>query len=170
MIVGIMSDSHGDVRATARAIDLLSAGGAAYFIHCGDVCGEAVLDCLTCRPATFVWGNCDLPTPQLRKYVLAVGLSWPDGPARLDLAGKRIGVYHGHERQFAESINGDFDYVFYGHTHEFADDRRGMIRLINPGALYRARPRTCALLNLATDELTFLDLRTGNPVQLPVAK
>lgn len=160
MLIGIMSDSHGDAAATARAIKTLTDRGAEYFIHCGDICGDNVLAELAGRPYTFVWGNCDDPTPLVKKYVQSLGLPWPQQPVRIELAGKTIAVYHGHERGFAVAteIDHDFDYLFHGHTHKRADRRVGECRIINPGALYRANPRTCALLNLVTDKLDFLKL------------
>lgn len=167
MRLGIMSDSHGDEAATAAAVVLLEGLGAEYLIHCGDICGEGVLAELAGRPCTFVWGNCDRPTSALRKYVVALELPWPRDDTRLTLADRRIAVYHGHERGFQNACRGvgvDCDIVFYGHTHQYADQRIGGCRFINPGALYRARPRTCALLDLADSSLQVL--RIDNGVQM----
>jgi len=61
MIVGIMSDSHGDANATARAVSVLESHGAQVLFHCGDICAMSVLDELAGRKAHFVWGNCDSP-------------------------------------------------------------------------------------------------------------
>lgn len=167
MLVGIMSDSHGDATATARAIAILEGLGAEHFFHCGDLCSASVLDELAGRPCTFVWGNCDDVIPTLRKYVATLGLEWPRRETSLELVGRRIAVYHGHEPGFSTAAeeNG-FDYIFHGHTHVCADRRIGKCRVINPGALYRANPRTCALLDLASDELTFLRIDNGRKVTL----
>src|SRR5690349_17826481 len=100
MLIGLMSDSHGDAVMTARAIALLKEHGAEIFIHCGDICGEEVLDELAVVQAKFVWGNCDVPNAALRKYVQSIGLNPPDGPLHFELEGKKIGVYHGHEKSF----------------------------------------------------------------------
>jgi predicted phosphodiesterase len=43
--------------------------------------------------------------------------------------------------------------VFYGHTHQAAEHRTGKTRVINPGALHRARPKTFVVLDLATGEV-----------------
>src|SRR5262245_8132687 len=154
MIIGLMSDSHGDAIMTAKAIALLQEHGARTFIHCGDICGEGVLEELAVVQAHFVWGNCDTPTAELRKYVKAIGLTPPEGPLLLELAGKKIGVYHGHERTFEHAaLEHTLDYVFYGHTHRFADEEEDGCRWINPGALHRARPHTCATIDLKTGKL-----------------
>ena len=39
--------------------------------------------------------------------------------------------------------------------------RQGRVRLINPGALYRAATKTVAVLNTQTDELRFLTVSEG---------
>lgn len=165
-LIGIMSDSHGDAAATARAIELLTQRGATKFIHCGDICGEGVLDELAGHDCAFIWGNCDSPSAPLRKYVRTLGLPWPDGPLQLKLSRKRVAVFHGHEPEFPRSVeSGDFDYIFYGHTHRLADQRVKGCRVINPGALYRARIKTVALVDAAADSVRFLDVDTGKDVR-----
>ena len=168
MIVGILSDTHGDRDAARQAIALLAAHGAQVFFHCGDVGGERVLDEFIQRRLHFVWGNCDDPTPSLRRYVVeTLGLALPREPLRVELAGRRIAVYHGHEREFAPAVRApDYDYLFYGHTHVADDQRDNGARFINPGALHRARVKTVATLDLATDELIYRTL-DGAIVQVP---
>lgn len=166
MIVGVLSDSHGDARTTASAVALLEHLGAAALVHCGDIGGDDVLSELLGLPARFVWGNTDYESARLRRYAESIGLTPPNTvPVRWTLAGKNIAIYHGHERQFEtwlrrgedeESERGDepaVDYVLYGHTHVAADARIGGVRLINPGALHRARIYTVATLDLVTDQL-----------------
>ena len=165
MIIGIMADSHGDAEATARAIEILERGGAEKILHCGDICSEGVLDELAGRDCVFVWGNCDQPSETLRHYVATLGLPWPQWPIRLEIDGKRVGLFHGHEHGFITARREPgLDYLFHGHTHRPSDSRENGCRIINPGALYRADPHTVALLNIETDELTFLHAQTGEPV------
>lgn len=167
MLLGILSDSHGDAATTARAIALLESRGAERLIHCGDICGESVLDELAGHPVTFVWGNCDSPTPTLRKYVASLGLTCPESSVELEADGKRIAVFHGHEPGFPRAIeSGRYDYIFYGHTHRYADEHIGKTRVINPGALYRAAVKTVATLDVATDRVTFLQIDSGDAVKV----
>ncbi len=46
-----------------------------------------------------------------------------------------------------------FDYVFYGHTHVREQHRTGRTLVANPGALFRANPKTCIVLDLLTGEI-----------------
>jgi putative phosphoesterase len=166
MLVGILSESHGDAEATARAIAILERRGAQKLFHCGDICGEHVLAELAGHDCTFVWGNCDSPAPSMRGYVASLGLSWPTHPVRVELCGKRIGLYHGHEREFRAAMDEPgLDYIFFGHTHECCDRRDNGRRLINPGALQGRGARTIATLDLATEVVQFLSAETGAEVR-----
>lgn len=155
MLIGILSDSHGQHLAVGKALALFDEHDVEYLIHCGDVGGMEVFDQLINRPCTFVWGNCDMPGPGIEDYLRTVGLSDPtDVPTHLELDGKRIAVFHGHEKGFDLALRTlDVDYIFHGHTHTRRDERFGKKRIINPGALHRARPKTVAILDTITDEL-----------------
>ena len=50
------------------------------------------------------------------------------------------------------------DYILHGHTHCKRDERIGRCRVINPGALHRANPKSVATLDTASDTLTFHDI------------
>ena len=161
MLVGILSDSHGHPIPVQQAMALFDARGVEHIIHCGDIGGLEVFDELVGRRCTMVWGNTDVPGGGVLGYLQAAGLSAPQiGPARVTLEGKTIAVFHGHERGFDTAVaNLGVDYIFHGHTHECRDDRVGKTRIINAGALHRARRKTVAMLDTATDELTFHEIR-----------
>ncbi len=138
--------------------------GVDHVIHCGDVGGMPVFDQLAGRPCTFVWGNMDLPDDGLLAYLETIGLAVPnEAPVRLTLDDKRFAVFHGHEYGFERALASlGVDYILHGHTHVARDDRRAAFadrrdgtRIINPGALHRARRKTVATLDTAADELGF---------------
>lgn len=173
MILGLLSDTHGQSERAANAIALLKEHGATAFVHCGDLCGEGVMESLAGERAWFVWGNCDLPDAGMRACAAGLGLPLPQGvPLRLEVDGRRLAVFHGHEREFGpvyRLLAGEtatapagfegVDYVLYGHTHVKNDLRLGSLRIINPGALHRAKPYTVATLDLQSDELQFHQVR-----------
>lgn len=144
----------------SRAIELFDSLGVAHLMHCGDVGEEPVFDELVGRPLTFVWGNTDFPTPALHAYLSGVNIEPPNGvPRYVELDGKRFAVFHGHERGFeAALVSLDVDYILHGHTHLRRDERLGRGRVINPGALHRANPKTVATLDTVTDELRFHEI------------
>ena len=157
MILGILSDSHGQATITAEAVEQLVNCGAEQLIHCGDVGSEAVLEELLIRPALVVWGNCDYDRSTLSRYARSLGIAAAAPHGELSCEAGRIGVFHGHEPQFPSATRaGRYRYLLYGHTHLRADQRVGPTRLINPGALHRARVKSVALLDTAKDKLQFL--------------
>ncbi len=164
MIIGIMSDTHGDVKRTARAIDALKKFHPMHIIHCGDIGSSSVITELATGfadptiPVTCVLGNVDGWNDDLMSY-------WPHVQiqgrfAKLELVGKNIAVVHGDDFNRFQSaiIRQEFDYVFTGHTHVRSDEREGRTRVINPGALHRASEPGCAVLDLETDTLTYLSV------------
>ena len=156
MLIGIMADSHGNAPVVKQAFKLLDDLGAKAFFHCGDVGGQSILDEFVGRRIWFVWGNTDWAAPGTNMFLQATGLPIPEVPTRVTLAGKSIAMCHGHERVFVKlSRRPDADYLLSGHTHVTSDTRVGDCRLINPGALHRAVPRTVATLDLARDILQF---------------
>lgn len=160
MLIGILSDSHGRHLAVREAIHLFDRLGVEHVIHCGDVGGIDVFDELVGRPVTFVWGNMDDADSGVLAYLKSVGLRPPGKvPVRVTLDGKRFAVFHGHERGLDRAIESlDVDFILHGHTHLRRDERLDGKRVINPGALYRARRKTVATLDTATEMLTFHDI------------
>ena len=161
MIVGILSDTHGKADAAARGIELLLAAGAEYLLHCGDVGGESVLDTLSTLPAAFVFGNNDYDHRDLADYASAIGVCCLGIDGTLELDGKTIAVTHGDVPRLISrytAADAAVDYLLTGHSHVPHDRRVGRVRWINPGALYRATPKTVATLDLATDTLAVLDV------------
>ena len=162
VLIGILSDTHGAGEAASAAVSLLLSKGAQHLIHCGDVGSQSVLDALAGEvPAAFVWGNTDHDRAGLRRYAASLKIECFDTFGELDLAGKRIAVTHGDDARRVRQILADqqHDYLLVGHTHVREDRRVGRVRLINPGALYRAAEKTVALLDLAGDDLRFLTVR-----------
>lgn len=160
LLIGILSDSHGRHLLVRKAMALFDDLDVGHVIHCGDVGGVKVFDEVVGRPFTFVWGNTDYESPDLLGYLEGAGLSAPVSvPTSLTLHGKNIAVFHGHERGFAAAVDGlDVDYILHGHTHIACNEVFNGRRIINPGALHRARRKTVATLDTATDVVTFHEI------------
>ena len=158
VIIGILSDTHDRADAMAEGMRALREAGAAFFVHCGDVGSERVLDLLAGEPAAFVWGNTDWDRRGLERYAEQLGVTCYGNLANLLLDGKQIAVTHGDDHRLKQRLlaGQQYDYVLQGHTHVAHDERIGRTRLINPGALHRAKVKTVATLDLIADRLTFL--------------
>ena len=59
--------------------------------------------------------------------------------------------------------------MFYGHTHVREQHRTGRTLVANPGALFRANPKTCVVLDLISGELKPIIIPSGKPGESTVA-
>jgi putative phosphoesterase len=164
MLIGILSDTHDRVETMKLAVALLKNAGAEFFIHCGDVGGTGVLDHLAGLKAVFVWGNTDWDRLPLQRYAQGLGIACYGSMGDIQLDGKRIAVLHGDDAALMQKllVGQQYDYLFHGHTHVRRDERIGKTRVINPGALQRAKEKSVALLDSTSDQLRFLIVGGGN--------
>lgn len=160
MLIAILSDTHDRTDTMAAAVQLLHSRGANYFIHCGDVGSPAVLDHLAGLRAAFVWGNCDWDRLALERHAKSIGIECFGAFGELELDGRKIALIHGDDPALKRRLLSEQqrDYLLQGHTHVRQDLRVGRTRIINPGALHRANPKTVALLDTAEDLLEFLEI------------
>lgn len=151
MKIGIVSDSHGDVRVFE---DMLSASGAAdaeMWLHAGDFAPDAdVLEEMTGKPVVRVLGNCDFHMEGVYDETV------------VEIVGHRIFLTHGHlfnvrfdTAMLAEAAReSGADIAVYGHTH-IALEERGDITVLNPGSIARPRDErrgSFMLVELSEDE------------------
>lgn len=157
MRIGILSDTHDQVARTGRAIATLIDEGAEVLIHCGDLTGPDIVYECSLLPCYYVFGNNDFDEDALRTAMGAAGGTCLDFGGIVELGGRKIAVTHGDvTREIRRLAATQPDYLFFGHSHEAADDRDGPTRWVNPGALHRARAWTVAVLDLELDQLRFL--------------
>ena len=159
MLIALLSDTHDSVANTQAALALLVPHRPAAYLHAGDLVSTSMLDLFIGLPFHFVFGNNEYDHAELRSRALALGLTCHGQQADLTLGPARICLTHGHDGRLSRAArSGDFTYIIHGHTHVRRDERVGKTRIINPGAVQRASVRSVALLNVATDELRFLEL------------
>lgn len=159
MLIGIVSDTHGHVANTLRAIRMLKEFPLAAVFHCGDI-GSSEIPCLfTDWPTYFVFGNCDDPR-ELRPAIKEANQNCWERFGSIELGGRKIAVLHSDDaRLFREVIDGgEYDLVCYGHTHLRKTEQVGKTLVLNPGALFRATPKTFALVELDDLSVHFLSI------------
>jgi putative phosphoesterase len=160
MLIGILSDTHDRADAMAAGVAVLRRAGAQFFVHCGDVGTERVLDHLAGLPSAFVFGNTDWDRAALARYAETIGVACHGTFADLELGGKKVAVTHGDDARIKQRILTEkrHDYLLQGHTHVRADERVGTVRVINPGALHRAKEKTVATLATEKGEVNKLEV------------
>jgi putative phosphoesterase len=121
MLVGVISDTHGLMRALA----LRALKGAVLIIHAGDVGKPEVLDQLrTIAPTHVVRGNVDTQS------------WWADLPATLDVDvdGMRFHVLHDIAELDIEPESAGLAAIVFGHSHKPSIEMRGGVLYLNPGS------------------------------------
>jgi putative phosphoesterase len=150
MKIGVLSDSHGAVGTVQQALSEFQARGVELIIHCGDIDDASTVRAFAGWNCHFVFGNCDADRAGIRRAVESIGGTLHDPFGQLELAGRQVAWLHGDNtgmKRDLELIN-HYDYLFYGHTHVAEQHLVGRTLVINPGALYRARQKTCLVLDL----------------------
>jgi putative phosphoesterase len=153
MRIGILSDTHSRYATVETALKLLEEHRVDLLIHCGDI-EDAETVWLFPGNTHFVFGNCDAERSSLRQAMYGIGATLHEPFGRLELAGSKIAFVHGDDNRLLDRLaqGGDYDYLFHGHTHIARDEQTGRTRVINPGALFRARPKTFVVLDLESGE------------------
>jgi uncharacterized protein len=154
MNIGVISDTHGDVAMTRRALDILDRQGVGLTIHCGDV-GSAVVPLFDGRQVHFVAGNTDDPE-DLRQAIYDADHTLHDEPGTLEIEGRQIAFLHGHDIVLLNHTvhSGHWHLVCHGHTHAAMVRREGSTLVVNPGAISRTRTPSLAIVELPSMEVT----------------
>jgi putative phosphoesterase len=149
MNIGVVSDTHGQGEYTRQAVGILQSLDVDLVLHCGDIGAVEIVPLFDRWPAHFVLGNVDYDEAAYERAIRASGQTFHGRFGTVKAGGLTIALLHGDdERRMAEAIaGGRFDVVCHGHTHVAAQRQEGRTLVLNPGALYRARPHTFALLH-----------------------
>ena len=158
MRLGILADTHDERVRTEEAVALLRAEGAEALIHCGDLASPPIVAALAVLPSWFVFGNHDSDmVPHLERAAAEFGVACLGWGGVVELAGKRVGVAHGHVSvDVRRVLAAKPDYLLSGHFHAALGSTHGGVRRINPGALYQADEFTVALLDVELGQVRFL--------------
>lgn len=170
MKIGVISDTHGDLRAWQRALSLMS--GAELIIHAGDVLYHGprnpipegydpaglALSLNQVGSLIIVRGNCDADVDQL---VIDVPIMSPY--AFIFVEGLRIIVHHGveWEQKSKEDLARRYkaNLLISGHTHRGSLDATHNAVFLNPGSPSLPKepaPASIALIENGTVKLVSL--------------
>ena len=159
MKIGLLSDSHDDMAAIARAVALFNAEGVVQVLHAGDIVSPFTFEIFRGLQAPLggVFGNNDGDRLLLRER--SAGALRPQ-PHFVTLDGLRVVIVHEPPLVRSLARSGDFDCVVYGHTHEPDVRREAAALVVNPGkaAVLDKGRATVAVLETETREARIVDL------------
>jgi len=153
MRIAILSDTHSRYATIEKALKLVEEHNVELMLHCGDI-DDSESVWLFPPNTHFVFGNCDMERAAIRQAVHGIGATLYEPFGRLELNGVQIAWLHGDDHGLMRTVerSGDYDYLFYGHTHVADERQTGRTRVINPGALHRARQKTFMVLDVESGE------------------
>lgn len=155
MKIAVMSDSHGRYHTVEKALTILQERNVNFVIHCGDIDDADTVWLFQGFTVHFVFGNCDHTQKlSIQQAVHGIGETLHRPFGQVEVEGMKLAFVHGDDWDLLEKLenSGAYDFLFYGHTHHAEEHRSGRTRVINPGALHRAIPKTFLLLDLPGGE------------------
>jgi predicted phosphodiesterase len=90
----------------------------------------------------------------MQQAIYGIGGTLHGAWGQLEMNDVKIAFTHSDDARLFRDLQQSeaFDYIFYGHTHVAKEHKVGRTRVINPGALHRARPKAFLILDLATGQ------------------
>ena len=153
MRIGVVSDTHNQLRNAQRIVELFNAAGVERVVHTGDITQAKTLDVLGRleMPLVGVYGNNDLERDSLERTAQELGMTIVDPPLRLEWGGRALSVVHDPRAIDAEML-AECDFVLHGHSHLHVLERRDACWVFNPGE--------CAGIMTGLNAIGVVDLET----------
>ena len=133
MRIGVVSDTHNQLRNVRRIVELFNAARVDRVVHTGDITQAKTLDVFggLAAPLVGVFGNNDEREP-LRAAARAAGIRLEEPPLSVEWCEKRLLVVHDPHFLTEEDLT-THDVVLHGHTHRPVHERRHGALVFNPG-------------------------------------
>ncbi len=169
MIVGIISDSHDNLSALHKALELFKRHEVSLLIHLGDISSPFTFRHLVEYPGRIivVLGNNDGDRLLLKEIAIKAGATLRESISIISISNRKLLLMHGFgsKEQTLEIVNAlassqRFDAVLYGHTHEVDLRYLGKTLILNPGEVcgYLSGRQTVAILDLLSMRTEILDI------------
>ena len=153
MLVGVVSDTHNNIKNIENIINIFNKEEVDLVIHTGDISKAKTLRLfsnLNC-PMTGVFGNNDRIEKGFKEVCHECNFSFQEPPLSLSLKNKKVAVFHEPE-QIDSYIkkNTDVKLIIHGHTHRYREETLNDIIFFNPGesAGYLEGKNAIGIINL----------------------
>ena len=157
MIIGIVGDTHNNLKNISKICEIFNAEEVDLVIHTGDVTLPKSLkafDKLNCK-LLGVFGNNDIDEKNdLLGASKEFSCSLNDEPFSFELNNKKISVVH-HPELINESLIEQSDFIFHGHTHRYRNEVINETIIFNPGE--------CAGFLKGKNQIGILDIESPPP-------
>jgi len=134
MRIGVVSDTHNNLKNCRKIVELFNEAEVERVIHTGDISQVKTLEVFRGLEAECygVFGNNDVERHLLEPYIAEHGFKIVDPPLELVWLERRILVVH-DPRDLEHTMQDHHDLVLHGHTHRQVIERCDKRLLFNPG-------------------------------------
>ncbi|NJN51569.1 MAG: YfcE family phosphodiesterase [Gammaproteobacteria bacterium] len=134
MRIGVVSDTHNNIKNVHRIVELFNAAGVDRIIHTGDITQAKTLDVFAHldAPMAGVFGNNDEERDSLQHAIKRHGFDFVEPPFTLTWHDRRIFVVH-DPYDLDGALTQGFDLVLHGHTHRHRLEQTANGLIFNPG-------------------------------------
>ena len=135
MRIGIVSDTHNNLKNVRQIISLFNEASVEKVIHTGDITQAKVMKAFADLEAPLfgVYGNNDQGELQhLQTAAEEMGFHFIQPPLALEWAGRRIVVVHDPLELEPIDIK-PYDVILHGHTHRLRVEHHETHMIFNPG-------------------------------------
>ena len=136
MQIGIVSDTHNNLKNIDKIISLFNKERVSFVIHTGDIANANSLNkfsLLNCK-LIGVYGNNDRNEKGLKEVANNNNFLFQEPPQTIILCNKNIAIFHEPEDidDFLTE-NQKVDIVIHGHTHRYRNEIKKGVLFFNPG-------------------------------------
>ena len=164
-MIAIISDTHDNVFAIRKAVEMLLDLKPNKVYHLGDIIAPLTLHDFNGLPMAMIIGNNDGDHEMLKKIIKSKGWDYLGKKKSLTIDGKEFFLTHGTDPLTIERAvkSKKYTYVLHGHTHVLEDRRVGKTRILNPGAFYpTVEDKTFMTLEPKNDTVTVYSVSRGD--------
>ena len=136
MKIGVVSDTHNNLKNIEIIINLFNDLEVPIVIHTGDISNANTLEKFSRLNSELigVYGNNDRNEPRLKEVAQRNNFKFQEPPRRLSLLDREIVIFHEPDNidRFL-SENKSINVVLYGHTHRYENEIKNGVLFFNPG-------------------------------------
>ena len=136
MLVGVVSDTHNNIKNIKKIIYLFNDEQVDLVIHTGDISKASTLEIFSNlnSPLVGVFGNNDRIEEGLKEVCEEYNFNFQEPPLSLTLENKKIAVFHEPDliKDYIKEHK-DIDLILHGHTHRYKEEKIDITVYFNPG-------------------------------------
>ena len=136
MKIGVVSDTHNNLKNIEIIINLFNDIKVPIVIHTGDISNANTLEKFSKLNSELigVYGNNDRNEPGLEEVAQKNNFQFQEPPRKLSLLNREIVIFHepdNIDKFLSENLL--INVVLYGHTHRYENNIRNGVLYFNPG-------------------------------------